>query len=153
MNKFLAISAAVFFVALQGCTEQKPAVNLSSGCALDNIEGAGRLPDGNYVSLPNSKLKAIGWMADVNLAQTPQNVTMILVASDGNVTSQGNGSMSPRPDVAAAFNKNGIANAGYTIGFELNKNLPNGVYEVVLNGVFGGRIAVCTTNKKLKIGD
>lgn len=142
----------VSFGILQGCSDQKPAVTVSSGCALDGIEGAGKLPDGNYVSLSNAKLRVVGWMADVNADQAPREVSVILQGPNGSVTTQGKGSTEPRPDVAAAFNKPAIASAGYNVSFELGKSLPNGTYNIVLNGVFDNRVGVCNTNKTIKVG-
>lgn len=142
----------VFLGLLQGCTDQKPAVTIVSGCAMDGIEGAAKMPDGNYVSLPNAKLRAIGWIADVNAAQAPREVSLILQGINGSVTAQGKGSTEARPDVAAAFNKPTIANSGYSFAFELGKTLPNGTYDIVLNGVFDNRVGVCNTNKTIKVG-
>lgn len=142
----------VLLGVLQGCSEQKPAVTIASACALDGIVGAGKMAGENYVSLPNAKLRVIGWIADVNSAQTPREISIVLLGANGTATTIGKGSAEPRPDVAAAFNKPAIANSGYSVSLELGKSVPNGIYDVILNGVFDGKVGVCDTNKKIKIG-
>ncbi len=152
MKQIILVSTVFIFAALQGCSQQKPAV--VSQCSIDALDGADRLPDGNFVAVPNAKLTAGGWFADIHAGQSPEKVTFILVNESGNVFLQGSAAPNiSRPDVAQVFNKESLKNTGFSVGFQLNSNVPSATYSIVLNGEFDGKTGVCSTNKSLKISN
>lgn len=152
MKTHTMLSIVAIFAALQGCSQQKPAI--VSECFLDALEGAGKLPDGNFVAIPNAKLTAQGWFADVPSGKSPDKVSLILVSENGSVFLQGSAATGvARPDIAQVFKKDSLKNSGFSIGFQLNKDLPNSQYAIVLNGEFDGKVGVCTTKRTIKIAN
>lgn len=150
MKKVSIMVAVASLIVLQGCSQQKPAV--ISQCSVDEIEGSGRLPDGNFVAIPGAKLKALGWFADTFLGTYPKKVTFLLVDKVGNVFVQGSGDTGvSRPDLVEGFKKSSLKDAGFSLGFDLNKSLSSDTYAIVLNGEFSGKEGVCSTNRTIKI--
>lgn len=153
VNIHHAVWAPVLLLAacLAACSgESALPTAATTSCAVDNVANATG-GGGTFTARTGSKVVFQGWAGDVLADATPERVSVVLVGPGGKLRTVGTGpAKNARPDVAKAFGKPGMANAGFGIEVSLS-DLPAGAYEIHLVHFFGDRQLACRSDKALKV--
>lgn len=144
-KKTLLLVALSLSFMLTGCAvgNQPSAATLVPSCSLDGISGGSHTPPTDYsVSLSTPDIILRGWMANVLAGESPDEVTVVIADSLGQIHSFKTGKSKSRPDVAEAYKKPGMKNSGFEILME-NVSKP-GTYLITMQGKFKNDNLVCS---------
>lgn len=121
-----------------------------NGCYLDRVEGGSEVAPQQFVAKESSNVSFLGWVIDPFSKQAISEVKVIAINDLGKPYLIGDGrSGFPRSDVAAAFNNQNYANAGYKIDAKLI--IPKGSYNLQFNSEGDGILIVCAPQATLVI--
>lgn len=150
IKKISSFIICAFILALLSACGEGYSLSAVNGCYLDKVEGGSEIAPQQFAAKESSNVSFLGWVIDPFSKQTISKVKVIALNDLGKPYLIGDGrSGFPRSDVAAAFNNQGYANAGYKIDAKLN--IPKGSYKLQFNSEGDSNLIVCAPQATLVI--
>jgi hypothetical protein len=136
-------------LALAGCgSDESEAVAVTTStdsCHLDFINGSQE----RLVQVAPGRMDIRGWAFDKSTMTTPANIEVVFKDTQGNAFNFAGGKRGERLDVAKAYSRESIKNAGFLLYADASA-LPQGVYSIMVKMSEGKRTVQCTIKKNVK---
>lgn len=140
----LYLPAVALLGLLAGCDADKMKdVASNNSCSLDS-------PATGTQVLSNVPFEPWGWAYNVVAGTVPKDVTLQIINAKNDVVLTTPATRAPRPDVAKAFDKPDLANAGFIAKLDISK-LEAGTYSIKVIQQEGNFRYNCTSPSKFKI--
>ncbi|MFV3306069.1 hypothetical protein ACNFBT_12385 [Pseudomonas sp. NY15181] len=148
MKSFVYLIPFSLALAMTGCgsdeAEAVAVITSTHTCHLDLINGNQE----TLVRLTPGQLSMRGWAFDRGTMTAPSNVEVVLKDSQGNAYNFPGSKRDERPDVAKAYKKEDIRNAGFQLVADASA-LPHGIYSIMVKMSEGKRTVQCDIKKNL----
>lgn len=117
-------------------------------CYIDTIND--RPPARSTSIRQHDGLRVAGWAADVRSGAVPDTVYLEFVSSTHHGSFFLKADRTSRPDVASAFSKPALSNAG-VISTAGREHIPPGVYQIKILQVAGSLVTECNANRYIEV--